>query len=409
MKNGNHFKISTAISHVDPKGDLTYRGYSINDLYENKKTFEEVAYLIWYNQFPNKDELNQFKQALNRSLTLSEDTKKFIAALPANLPPLDVLISAISAISLNETIDIVGKIPMIIAYYHYKNKPVEMLSPDSNFSLVEKYFTMIFNKFFLENSKKEIEPKPNLSFVENYFYLIFGKEPAQEQKLLLETYFILTIDHEVNASAFGARVAGSTKAPLKNALIAGFTTLTGPLHGGALPEVRKMGDEIGNSDNISKWIGKKLKDNEKIMGFGHAVYRDKDPRAQILKNLLLELYPENERVKFYGELEEEALKQLRLKKPNVKFCSNIEFWAAAVFDILGFPPELLVPTFATSRTFGYIAHINEQKGLIRPKCTYTGSERTIETTNTDLFKNRQFPICNLIRDYHDDLGERLTL
>ncbi|HHW39258.1 MAG TPA: citrate synthase/methylcitrate synthase [Bacillales bacterium] len=341
------------ISLVDgQKGHLVYKGYWAKDLALNK-SFEEVVFLLWNGTLPNDIELKVFKRELSHSMKLDENIKKIIELLPANVDMLGVLRTAVSALGTEnfswpptkeQGITILAKIPAIIAYRQ-------------NCLL----------------KKEKIEPKPEFSLTENYLYMLHGKVPEKTHVRALEAYLVLTAEHGLNASTFTSRVISSTQSDMASAITGAIGALKGPLHGGAPSEVDNMIEEIGSLSNAESWVRNKLENNEKIMGFGHRVYKTRDPRAEAL-SIIASGFKEPWFELSVG-IEKLILKLLDEYKPGRKLYTNVEYYAVAVFRGVGIPKELYTPTFTFSRVAGWVAHILDQSNqnkLIRPQSKYIG-------------------------------------
>jgi citrate synthase len=206
--------------------------------------------------------------------------------------------------------------------------------------------------------------------------MLHGRAPASREVTALDAYLVTASDHGMNASTFTARVVASTQADLFAAVTAGYCALTGPLHGGAPEPVLEMLDAIGSRERIQPWVDAALARGERMMGFGHRVYRVRDPRADALKGALLRL-PPSPRMTLALAVEAAALKLLREKKPDRPLDTNVEFFTALLLDALGFPREMFTAVFAIGRTAGWLAHAREQAlsgRLMRPKSLYIGPQ-----------------------------------
>ncbi|PVU70854.1 citrate synthase [Sulfolobus sp. SCGC AB-777_L09] len=346
----------TEITYIDGElGRLYYRGYSIYDLTEFSN-FEETSYLILYGKLPNLSEYEEYVNKLKEERGLCDYLKEFLKNVNKRANPMDVLRTAVSVIGMDsddtETLDkkiikLIAKFPNIIAYYSRVRKGLE-----------------------------PVEPDPSLSHAGNFLYMVNGVKPSEDEVKAMDVAMILHIDHEMNASTFASLVVASTLSDLYSSIIAGISALKGPLHGGANYEALKMFKEIGDPDNVEKYIFNKLSNKQRIMGFGHRIYKTYDPRARILKNYarLLAEKKGGEIKRLYeiaSKVEEIGVKYLGPKGiyPNVDFYSSIVFYA------LGFEPEFFPTVFASARVVGWIAHIMEyikDNKIIRPKAYYRG-------------------------------------
>jgi citrate synthase len=235
--------------------------------------------------------------------------------------------------------------------------------------------TLVTALYRLSHGKQPIQPREDLGHAANYLYMLGGAEPGPAKTRALEAYLISTIDHGFNASTFTSRVVASTGADLGSAVIAALGSLSGPLHGGAPSRVLAMLDAIGTPDRADAWIRGALARGEKLMGFGHPVYRTTDPRDTMLRQVAGELG--SPRVPLARAVEDSAMTALRELKPGAPIHVNVEFYAAIVLEAAGLPRELFTPTFAVSRVVGWTAHILEQAAhnkIIRPSARYVGPE-----------------------------------
>ena len=220
-----------------------------------------------------------------------------------------------------------------------------------------------------------LQPDPRLSHAADYLRMINGEQPAAAAARAVEQYLITTLDHGFNVSTFASRVVASTGADMASALVAGLGALSGPLHGGAPSRVMEMIDEIGTADRAASWVGAKLAQRQKIMGFGHAVYRVRDPRGVVLKAAAESLG--GELVERAAGIEEEILAVLAEWRPDQRILTNVEYWASVVLELAGLPREMFTPTFAVSRSIGWAAHVLEQAHngkILRPNARYVGPE-----------------------------------
>lgn len=351
----------TAISDVrGDVGQLIYRGFFVQDLV-GKHSYESVVYLLWNGKLPSDTEAADFTAKLAAERALSDYQKQLIELLPRDLTPMEVLRTVVSSMhpagepfppTQAQAMPILAKAPTIIAYYHN-----------------------------IKHGKTCPEPDTSLGHAANYLYMLSGEKPAEGVAKALEAYMILTADHGTNASTFTARVVTSTNADITSAITAAIGALIGPLHGGTPSHVDSMLDDIGSEDNVEPWLRKKLENNERLMGFGHRVYKTYDPRAAALRSIVKEFAADNHLFKLSLLVEKKAVELLEEYKPGRQLYPNLEFWAAGVLRTVDLPPELYTPTFAVSRISGWSANIFEQAAnnrLIRPASIYTGPEPTGE-------------------------------
>ncbi|HZR38661.1 MAG TPA: citrate/2-methylcitrate synthase [Ktedonobacteraceae bacterium] len=343
----------TAISKVDGlAGRLIYRGYNIHEL-ARTTTFEEVAHLLWFGHLPNKKELADLHARFVAERTIPEAVMQTIRRLPAQSEPMDVLRSAVSfwgatSISGQPTIDqaiaATARFPLFLAAFHR-----------------------------LRNGQEPLESLPELGHAANYLYLLTGQVPKEGHVRGLNSYLVLLADHGMNASTFTARIVASTESDIASALVAALGALKGPLHGGAPSKVQDMLREIGSIENAEPWLRHAITHGERIMGFGHRVYKTTDPRAEELREMARIADPEG--IALPLRVEELTVALLDELKPGRRLYTNVEFYSAALMASVGLTGDLFTPTFAVSRCAGYTAHILEQVGnnrLIRPEAEYIG-------------------------------------
>ncbi|MDR7071601.1 citrate synthase/methylcitrate synthase [Fictibacillus barbaricus] len=345
----------TSISHIDgDQGRLVYRGYDISDL-TNKCSFEEVAYLLWYGKLPTERDLKNLKEELRKNRTLDSFLVEILNSLPANMDMMSVLRTAISAMgtvnytwkpTISQAIKLTAIIPTIIAY---------------------RKRTLDGERF--------VSPHDDLDHVANYLYMLNGKVPQKPHVTSLESYMILTLEHGMNASTFSARVTASTESDLVSAITSAIGTMKGPLHGGAPSGVIELLNEISIAGDAEKVIRHKLNQNEKLMGFGHRVYKTHDPRSIALKETLLNLVGQDKWLDLAIEVEKSAIKLLEEYKPGRSLYTNVEFYAAAIMQSIELDASLFTPTFTSSRIVGWTSHVIEQSEdntIYRPQSTYVG-------------------------------------
>ena len=369
----NTASTTSAITFIDgDKGILRYRGYSIEDLAE-KSSFIEVAYLLINGELPTPTELSTFDSEIRHHTLLHEDLKRFFDALPHNAHPMSVLSSAVGALgtyygdSLNvhdpeqielSTLRLLGKLPVIAAYAHKKSIGQAFLYPD--------------------NSQ---------SFVENFLRLNFGlmAEPYEVNPILakaLDRLLILHADHEQNASTATVRLVSSTDATIFSSISAGISALSGPLHGGANEAVLSMLAKIRDSgEGVEKFVErvKRKDDGVKLMGFGHRVYKNYDPRARLVKEsadeILEQLGVSDPLLDLAKELEQIALADPYFQ--DRQLYPNVDFYTGVIYKAMGFPTRMFTVLFAIGRLPGWLAQWREARNdpatkLGRPQQVYTG-------------------------------------
>jgi citrate synthase len=346
----------TKISHVDgERGILIYRGIDIHDLAYNS-TFEEVAYLLWFQALPSPANLEAFRGELAKRRALPKPLLTILREIPGNATPMDVLRTAISAMALFDPAakDISNEANL------EKSKRLTAVFP-----------TIIAAFHRLSEGEEPIVPRSDLSTAANFLYMFTGKEPDPQAARLLDAALVLHADHGMNASTFASIVTAATLADLYSAVTSAIATLKGPLHGGANEGVITNLIEIGSMDEIESWVAQKLAKHEKIMGFGHAVYKTNDPRATDLKKIAKQAGERAGATKWV-EMTERMEKAVWDQR---KLYANVDLYSASVYYTLGIPPQYFTPVFAMSRVAGWCAHLIEQYAnnkLIRPGENYVG-------------------------------------
>lgn len=335
---------------------LTYAGYDIDDLAANA-SFEEVIYLLWHRKLPTKFELDELKQQLSENTELPKEVLDHFKMYPIDkVHPMAALRSAVSLLGLyddeadlmdeeanyRKAIRLQAKMPAIVAAFARVRKGLE-----------------------------PVAPRKDLSFAANFLYMMTGKEPEAIAVQAMDNALVLHADHELNASTFTARVCVATLSDIYSGVTAAISALKGPLHGGANEAVMTMLSEIESIDKVDSYIREKLAKKEKIMGFGHRVYRNGDPRAKHLREMskkLTELTGETHWYEISKMIEDIVTGEKNLPP-------NVDFYSASVYHSLGIDHDLFTPIFAVSRVSGWLAHILEQyenNRLIRPRAEYTG-------------------------------------
>ena len=351
------FLDSTEASNViGETGQLIYRGYNIHDLAENS-TFEETSFLMLHGKLPTKSELGEFDQTLREARQLPAPIIDIITSIK-DAHPMDVLRTAISALAAYESdvtdvtaeatlrkgIRLTAQTPSIVAAHHRIRSGLPVVAPD-----------------------------PSLNHAGNFLKMLFGEAPDEDAATLLDKDFLVHLDHGSNASSFAARVTASTLADVHCAVVPGLSTLKGPLHGGAAEGVMKMALEIGEEDNVASYLQAKHDRRERVMGFGHPVYRVEDPRARHLREGSRQLAEKLGEPKWFSIL----TKVQEHMRPYAErgICVNVDFWSGSVYYLLGIPEDLFVPIFAIARVPGYVVQVLEQQDgnvIIRPLLHYVG-------------------------------------
>ncbi|WP_145136060.1 MULTISPECIES: citrate synthase [Paenibacillus] len=344
---------SSISSIVD--GVLTYRGYNIDDLAANA-SFEEVAFLLWFGKLPNQDELSRLQQDLSDYAAIPDALIEQMKLYPKDMSTMAALRSAVSALALYDA-------------------EADDMSREANerkaIRLQAQLPTIIAAMARLRKGQEPVAPKAGLSVAENFLYMLRGATPEETSVKALDQALVLHADHELNASTFAARVTVATLSDIYSGVTSAIGALKGPLHGGANEAVMKMLNEIGSIDKVEPYIQEKLDNKDKIMGFGHRVYKNGDPRAKHLQKMSREL----------GEMKgDTSLYEMSVKVEDIVtgqkgLKPNVDFYSASVYTQLGIEQELFTPIFAISRVSGWTAHILEQyenNRIIRPRAEYVG-------------------------------------
>ena len=355
----------TKISNIDgDKGKLIYRGYDILELTENS-TFEETAYLLLYDSLPTKSQLDEFNLKLVEARYIPKQMQKNMGNWRKDADPMDMLQAFVSALA---------------GYYdeEFSNKDA---SYDKAINLIAKVPTIVASWQRIRNGLEIMEPDSSLSHAANFLYMMTGEKPDPEVEKIFDTCLILHADHTFNASTFTARQVASTRAHMYSASSAAIGALSGELHGGANTEVMKMLLEIGEIDKVQPWIKEKMSVGDRIMGMGHAVYKTYDPRAVVLKELSRKLAAKINEPWFdmTEKIETSTISEMKLQKDKDIY-PNVDLYSASIYYMLKIPMDLNTPIFAISRVVGWAAHIIEEKfaeaapkpALYRPKATYVG-------------------------------------
>jgi citrate synthase len=350
---------TTRLSSVDGEaGVLLIAGFPVEDL-APLATFEETTYLLWNGVLPGASELAAFSRRLAARRALPAATLDLLrAAAGRRVPVMDALRMAAGTLSLA---DGAGEDPR-----------------EDAATLVAAFPAIVASYWRLLEGKEPLAPRPDLGHTASFLHLLTGEEPSPERVRGLETYLNTVIDHGFNASTFTARVIVSTRSDLVSAVTGAVGALKGPLHGGAPGPALDMVFEIGSADRAEAVLRDKLARGERLMGFGHRVYRVRDPRADVLAEAAERFYQSGGDAALYElarSVEATALRLLRAHKPDRPLETNVEFYTALLLHGLGLPTELFTPTFAVSRVAGWTAHALEQLAhgrLIRPQSEYVG-------------------------------------
>jgi citrate synthase len=348
---------TTGISSI-VDATLMFRGYTIEDLAAHS-TFEETIFLLWEGRLPKANELQAFHKTLADNMKLTSDQVKQLQALPTkNVHPMAWLRTAASMLALWDA-DSQSTDPKV-------QREVAV-------RLTAKMGTLVALFDRVRNAKPYVEPNPAKSIAWNFLYMLKGTEPDAALAKDFDTCLILHADHELNCSAFAARVTASSLSDIYSAVVSAISALKGPLHGGANEQVMLMLKEIGSMEAAREWIKEALADKKKVMGFGHRVYKNGDPRAKILSQLSERLTAKVGMPHWYQM--SKAIDDVMQKEKGL--LPNVDFYSATVYYSMGIPIDIFTPIFAVSRVSGWLAHIFEQYSknrIYRPRGEWTGKE-----------------------------------
>jgi citrate synthase len=345
------------------EGFYHYRQYDAIEL-ARTRTFEHVWHLFMRGELPSPDELERFRSEVARLRRIPSGATELLPAI-ARLPAVAPL--SAERIGISVVAAALGLRPALDTTRDQLRTQCVQLS-----SLAP---TLVAALHRLRNGHQPVEPVERLGHAANYLYMLQGEEPEPDRARALDQYWISTVDHGFNPSTFTARVIASTRADMGAAIVGAMGALSGPLHGGAPGRVWEMLDEIGLPERADDWLRAKLDRGERIMGFGHAVYRTEDPRSRLLREVAERLG--GERVELARHVEERSLALLRELRPGHDLYTNVEFYASIVLEAVGLPPDLFTPTFMLSRIVGWSAHILEQlvdRQIMRPSARYVGPQ-----------------------------------
>jgi citrate synthase len=358
---------ATSLSHVDGEaGTLVIAGFPVGELAAHA-TFEETTWLLWHGELPSARELEAFRATLAASRALSPATISLLEECARKaIDPMDALRIAVSTISLEVT-------------------GASGNDAGAAAAIVARCPTVVAAFWRLRRGLSLIAPRTDLDHAANFLYMLTGETPDPERVRGLETYLNTVVDHGLNASTFTARVITSTGADLVSAVTGAIGALKGPLHGGAPGPALDMVFDIGEASRAEEMLRRKLEAGEKLMGFGHRVYKVRDPRADVLAAAAERMFTRGGDMALYTlarAVEATAIRLLDEYKPGRRLRTNVEFYTALLLHGLGLEVPLFTPTFAISRVSGWIAHAFEQRRvnrIIRPQSVYSGPrDRTWE-------------------------------
>ena len=344
------------------EGFYHYRQYSAIDLAQSR-SLEDVWHLLFEGSLPSRAQHDSFVEEVRELQRIPEELLRVLPAMARvgqKAPPLDGLRTALSLVG-----SMAGMKPNIDL------TPTERRADAMRLCAVTP--TLLAALHRLRQGKEPVAPRNGLGYAENYLYMLNGTVPAADRARAVEQYLITTIDHGFNASTFTARVIASTGADIGAAVVGAVGALSGPWHGGAPSRALDALDEIGSPEHIDSWVRPRVINGEKMMGFGHAVYRTDDPRSLLMREVAQQLG--GPLVDFAMKVEARVIELLEELKPGRQLRTNVEFYAGVVMELCGIPREMFTPTFASSRVIGWCANILEQAAdnkIIRPSARYIG-------------------------------------
>jgi len=354
------------ISFVDgEKGSLEYCGIDIETLAEHA-SFEEVCYLLLHRRLPNSQEFSTFDFSLRHHRRLKYSIRDMIKCYPDAAHPMDALQAGAAAMGMFYPLPVQESMNQV-----QENLDLAAIR------LIAKLPTLVAAHARMRVGDDPISPRDDLSHAANFLYMLRGEEPSVLETRIMDVALIVHAEHTINASTFSAMVTASTLANPYTVISSAVGTLSGPLHGGANEDVLNMLDDIHHVGDAESYIRQKLAKKEKIPGFGHRIYKTKDPRATLLQKLYFELSdkqgadPNYEKAKIVESITKEILGPKGI-------CPNVDFYSGIVYRKLGISPDLFTPIFAVARVAGWLAHWKEQLGnsrIYRPQQIYTGKHQ----------------------------------
>ena len=349
----------TAASFIDGReGKLLYRGYDIHDLAEHS-TFEETSYLLLYGSLPTRPELEEFEEALRTNRLLPDEVLDVIR-LTQGSHPIDVLRTAVSALS-------------------GRDGDLSDLSTEATvrrgLRLTAAVPTIVAAHARIRQGRDVVAPRGDLGQAANFLCMLFDEVPDADDARLIDKDLVLHAEHGVNASTFAVRVAASTRADFYAAMTAGVSVLKGPLHGGAAEGVWKLAQDVGSEENAERYVDGLLSAGGRVMGFGHPVYKTVDPRSVHLKADAKALAERKGQPRWFSILQAVADTRAMQRRARLGVRPNVDFWAGAVYHLLGIPEDLFISLFTMGRVPGWVAHLVEQyskSDILRPRLLYEG-------------------------------------
>ncbi len=349
----------SSISFVDgQQGILEYRGIRIEDLAE-KSNFLETSYLLIWGELPTKEELEAFEHEISYHRRIKYRIRDMMKSFPESGHPMDALQASAAALGL---------------FYSRRDLDNPAYMRAAVVRLIAKIPTMVAAFELMRKGNDPVRPRDDLDYSGNFLYMLNEREPDPLAARIFDVCLILHAEHTMNASTFSARVTASTLTDPYAVVASAVGTLGGPLHGGANEEVIQMLEEIGSVENVRSYIEQQLQNKARIMGFGHRVYKVKDPRATILQKLAEQLFEKFGYDKYYDiAVELERVIEEKLGEKGIH--PNVDFYSGLVYRKMGIPTDLFTPVFAIARVAGWLAHWKEQltqNRIYRPTQVYSG-------------------------------------
>jgi citrate synthase len=349
----------SAVSFIDGKrARLSYRGITVETL-ARESCFEETCWLLLKGELPTQKEFADFDDKLRHHRRIKYKLKDLIRCLPENGHPMYALQAAVAAMGM---------------FYPSRDVMNAQNNWESSIRLIAKLPTVVAAFHRIRHGDEPIQPRDDLDHAANFYYMLFEKEPSPAVRKVIDACLVLHAEHTMNASTFSGRVTGSTLANPYTVISSAIGTLTGPLHGGANEEVLDMLDEIGTKDNVKNWIDDAIAKKKKIMGFGHRVYKVKDPRATVLQELAEHAFIETGRPAQYDMAVKMETIMADILGPKGIY-PNVDFYSGIIYQSLDMPRDLFTPIFAIARVAGWLAHWLEQlvnNRIFRPEQIYVG-------------------------------------
>ncbi|BAT54490.1 methylcitrate synthase [Nostoc sp. NIES-3756] len=356
----------SSISYVDgQKGILEYRGIQIEELAQ-KSTFLETAYLLIWGELPTKEELQAFEEEVRLHRRIKYRIRDMMKCFPESGHPMDALQASAAALGL---------------FYSRRDLHNPVYIRDAVVRLIATIPTMVAAFQLMRKGNDPVKPRDDLDYSANFLYMLNEKEPDALAAKIFDVCLILHVEHTMNASTFSARVTASTLTDPYAVVASAVGTLGGPLHGGANEEVIQMLEEIGSVENVRPYVEERLLRKEKLMGFGHRVYKVKDPRAIILQDLAEQLFAKFGADKYY-DIAQEMERVVEEKLGHKGIYPNVDFYSGLVYRKMGIPTDLFTPIFAIARVAGWLAHWKEQleeNRIFRPTQVYNGKHSVAYT------------------------------